>query len=257
MRLAYADPPYIGQARRHYANDPSGVPAEEVDHEALLDLLQGYDGWALSASSPSVFALAGAMPPGTRIGAWSKPFCSWKPSNRVQYTWEPVFFVPARPRGGRGIPSVRDHVVANMTIGRGTHGAKPDAFCEWILGLLGCEPGDAVDDLFPGSGAFSMVAERRGARVTRGIKAVNEMRYDDETRARSEAQTRTILEHLREGVHRGQVYFRSADVADALGMSTQCVGSRIGSAARSGETGGLRIEKWTQAVWRVTAGVGP
>jgi hypothetical protein len=31
MRLAYADPPHIGQARRHYANDPSGVPAEEVD----------------------------------------------------------------------------------------------------------------------------------------------------------------------------------------------------------------------------------
>lgn len=49
MRLAYADPPYIGQARRHYANDPSGVPAEEVDHEALLDLLQGYDGWARGA----------------------------------------------------------------------------------------------------------------------------------------------------------------------------------------------------------------
>jgi prophage antirepressor-like protein len=86
---------------------------------------------------------------------------------------------------------------------------------------------------------------------------VDEMKHDDETKARSEAQTRTILEHLREGVRRGQTYFRSADVADALGMSAQCVGSRIGSAARSGETGGLRIEKWTQAVWRVTAEGGP
>lgn len=93
--------------------------------------------------------------------------------------------------------------------------------------------------------------------MTRGIKAVNEMEHDDEMRARSEAQTRTILEHLREGVRRGQVYFRSADVADALGMSAQCVGSRIGSAARSGETGGLRIEKWAQTVWRVTAEGGP
>jgi prophage antirepressor-like protein len=89
------------------------------------------------------------------------------------------------------------------------------------------------------------------------MRLAHEVKYDGEMRARSEAQTRTILEHLREGVESGQVYFRSADVADALGMSTQCVGSRIGSAARSGETGGLRIEKWAQTVWRVTAGAGP
>ena len=89
------------------------------------------------------------------------------------------------------------------------------------------------------------------------MRLVYEMKYDNEMRARSKAQTRTILEHLRGGVESGQVYFRSADVADALGMSAQCVGSRIGSAARSGETSGLRIEKWTQTVWRVTAEGGP
>lgn len=89
------------------------------------------------------------------------------------------------------------------------------------------------------------------------MRLAHEVEYDDEIRARSKTQTRTILEHLREGVESGQVYFRSADVADALGMSTQCVGSRIGSAARSGEAGDLRIEKWAQTVWRVTAGAGP
>lgn len=36
MRIAYADPPYIGQAKRHYRNDPSGIPAAEVDHAALI-----------------------------------------------------------------------------------------------------------------------------------------------------------------------------------------------------------------------------
>ena len=55
MKLAYADPPYIGQAKRHYSHDPSGIPAEEVDYEELIrTLLTEYDGWVLSASSPSI-----------------------------------------------------------------------------------------------------------------------------------------------------------------------------------------------------------
>jgi hypothetical protein len=32
-------------------------------------------------------------------------------------------------------------------------GAKPAAVCRWIFGLLGAQPGDSLDDLFPGSGA--------------------------------------------------------------------------------------------------------
>jgi hypothetical protein len=34
-------------------------------------------------------------------------------------------------------------------------GAKPAAVCRWIFGLLGAEPGDTLDDLFPGSGAVT------------------------------------------------------------------------------------------------------
>lgn len=45
MKFAYADPPYIGQAKRHYQS-------EEVDHEKLIKrLINEYpDGWALSLS---------------------------------------------------------------------------------------------------------------------------------------------------------------------------------------------------------------
>jgi hypothetical protein len=161
VRLAYADPPYLGQAKRHYADDPSGIEAAEVDFPALIDRLRTYDGWAMSASSPSLGHMLN-LAPEARVAVWCKPWCSWKPSNRVQFAWEAVLFVAARPRGTRARPSVRDWVwtepdpisdwfSANSTTRRGTHGAKPDAFCDWIIDLLGAEPADEFDDLFPGS----------------------------------------------------------------------------------------------------------
>lgn len=156
MRLAYADPPYVGQARRHYLNDPSGIPPEEVDYPTLIEQLRGYDGWALSCSSPSLGYLIG-LAPEARVGAWVKPFASWKPSHRVQYTWEPVLFVPTRPRGTKARPSVRDYVSANITLRKGTHGAKPETFVRWVIDVLGAEPGDTLDDLFPGTGIVTKV----------------------------------------------------------------------------------------------------
>ena len=41
MRLAYADPPYPGQAKIHYSHDPK---CAEVDHEELIKQLEQYDG---------------------------------------------------------------------------------------------------------------------------------------------------------------------------------------------------------------------
>src|SRR5207237_677105 len=73
VRFAYADPPYLGQARKHYR----GV---EVDHEELIDnLCANYAGWALSCSSPSLRLLLMRCPSDVRVGAWVKPFCSYKP----------------------------------------------------------------------------------------------------------------------------------------------------------------------------------
>ena len=171
MKLGYADPPYLGQAKRHYANDPSGIPAEEVDHYVLIEkLMREYDGWALSASSPSSRAIwkiideltisVYAETKTVREAAWCKSFCSWKPSHRVQYTWEPVFFVPVRPKGSRNVPSVRDHLVCRMTMKKGTHGAKPPEFNDWILNLLGYQEGDEFHDLYPGTGGMAEAVKR-------------------------------------------------------------------------------------------------
>lgn len=144
MRIAYADPPYVGQARKHYKS-------EEVDHVALIAQLEQYDGWALSASSPSLQYLLSLCPENVRVAAWVKPFCSFKPNVNPAYAWEPVVFVPAR-EGRRDIPTVRDWVSAPITLKKGLSGAKPLVFCRWLFQLLGMEIGDDFDDLFPGTG---------------------------------------------------------------------------------------------------------
>lgn len=165
--MAYGDPPYPGQAHRHYRMDPSGIPAAEVDHKELIErLLRDYDGWALSTNVPGLEHIKDLFPKGffkqngIRIGAWVKPFAAWKPTNRVQYAWEPVLFKPVRPRGGRDVLSTRDWVSANITLRKGTHGAKPEAFCIWILGILGWQPGDILDDLYPGTGAMQAAIDK-------------------------------------------------------------------------------------------------
>ena len=160
-RLAYADPPYIGQARRHYQ-----MP--EVDHEALIKKLILYDGWALSASSTSLKEILAYCPPEIRIAAWVKPFAFFHRGTRGHppFAWEPVIFVSARPQQ-RTPKGIRDWLSANAfgvtpaerTWGkeRKTGGIKPPAFCQWLFCLLGAKPNDSFDDLFPGS---RMVSEQ-------------------------------------------------------------------------------------------------
>ena len=129
MRFAYADPPYIGQAKRHY-------DCAEIDHQALVRQLRSFDGWALSASAPSLFTLLRMIrfPEDTRIAAWVKPFCAFKRGVRPCYAWEPVLFA-----GGRNPPHVKhpppvkggkqttpkDFIAESITLKRGLTGAKP------------------------------------------------------------------------------------------------------------------------------------
>lgn len=148
MRIAYADPPYVGQARKHYKS-------EEVDHVALIARLGEYDGWALSASSPSLRYLLPLCPPNVRVAAWVKPFCAFKANVNPAYAWEPVLFVPARS-GRRDIPTVRDWVSVCITLKKGLTGCKPEDFCQWLFRLLGMELDDEFDDLFPGTGIVSI-----------------------------------------------------------------------------------------------------
>ena len=149
MRFAYADPPYPGCAHLY------GPDAREVNHALLIrHLADEYpDGWALSTSSVALAEVLPLCPAGTRIGAWVKPFCSWKFKVNPAYTWEPVLFAGGRPLGN--FPKVRDHVAASITLKKGLTGVKPYEFCVWIFELLGMEPGDELADIFPGSGAVT------------------------------------------------------------------------------------------------------
>ena len=158
MRFAYADPPYIGQARKHYAADPQ---CAEVDHRELIERLsvEYPDGWALSASSPSLQQILSYCPSDVRVMAWVKPFASFKPNVNPAYAWEPVIVRGGRKRG-RGVPTVRDWVSANITLRRGLSGAKPETFSFWLFEVLGMTAGDEFHDLFPGSGAVSQAWER-------------------------------------------------------------------------------------------------
>ena len=169
-RFAYADPPYIGQARKHYSHDER---CAEVDHVALIRGLTHYDGWALSLSSPSLEEIMHICrrevgQDVVRVGGWLKPFASFKPGVNPGYTWEPVVFVPGPRKRPRTEPTTRDWVEAedidavkaNITLKRGLAGAKPESFCRWLPDLLGMTPADSFDDLFPGTGVVTRVWEQ-------------------------------------------------------------------------------------------------
>lgn len=165
MRFAYADPPYIGCGHLYEEK-------VDVDHLVLLRRLRDEypDGWALSASSPTIGVIAAMcehLKITYRIGAWVKPFAVFKPNVGLAYAWEPVFF-----SGGRKItreePTVRDWVSCNITLRKGLTGAKPPEVCKWILDALNFQYGDTLDDLFPGTGIMGeVVAERDAARGER------------------------------------------------------------------------------------------
>lgn len=153
MKFAYADPPYIGQAVKHYSHDPQ---CAEVDHGQLIDrLVSEYpDGWALSLSSPSLQKIIALCPPGVRTMAWVKPFCAFKPNVNPAYAWEPVIVWGGR-RWTREDPTVRDWLAESITLKKGLAGAKPKEFCYWLFDVLHILPGDTLDDIFPGTGIVS------------------------------------------------------------------------------------------------------
>tara|TARA_Y100000310_G_C20278913_1_gene621653 strand:- start:99 stop:590 length:492 start_codon:yes stop_codon:yes gene_type:complete len=152
MRAAYADPPYLGQAQKHYQSD-------EVDHEALITELETYDAWALSCSTPSLHILVPMVPREVRVMAWVKPFCIFKPNVNPAYAWEPVFVKAGRKRT-RAQSTVRDWVSANITLKTGLVGAKPPEFARWLFDVLNLEPSDEFYDLFPGTGRVTEAWER-------------------------------------------------------------------------------------------------
>lgn len=163
MRFAYADPPYLGCCvlYDHEHGEDGKCWDEWQTHRSLIDrLLTEFDGWALSLSSPSLHTLLPLCPATVRVGAWVKPFASFKPNVNPAYTWEPVIFFGGRSaadRGGREVATVRDFVSAPITLKKGLTGAKPQTFCRWVLDMLGVRDGDEVADLFPGTEVMGRV----------------------------------------------------------------------------------------------------
>lgn len=156
MRAAYADPPYIGMAKRFYSADPQ---CAEVDHRELISrLCDEYDAWALSLHSPALKTVLPMCPDDVRVMAWVKPFASYKPGVGVAYAWEPILVRLSRKRS-RQQRTVRDWVAVNITLQRGLVGAKPTALCYWLFSVLNLDPGDEFHDMYPGSGAVTKAWE--------------------------------------------------------------------------------------------------
>jgi hypothetical protein len=153
-RLAYADPPYPGKAHLYPEH-------EEVDHVELIERLQTYDGWALSTDETNLAYVLSLCPPTVRVLAWCKPDAMPYPPNPWA-SWEPVICRPARSAGA----VVRSYFTCAAPprgfAARGTTlvGSKPAGFCEWVLRCMGAERGDALHDLFPGTGIMGATWDR-------------------------------------------------------------------------------------------------
>ncbi len=164
MKFAFADPPYLGCGALYAAHHPEArVWDDPATHQSLIDRLcaEYPEGWVMCLSSPSLRTILPMCPDDCRVGSWVKPFAVFKANVTTAYAWEPVIW-----RGGRKRPreeeTVRDWVSSVITLKKGLPGAKPEAFCEWVLDLLYVdEREDVIDDLFPGTGVMSKVFERR------------------------------------------------------------------------------------------------
>lgn len=157
MKFAYADPPYLGYGSFYTELHPNALDWDNpASHRSLIARLcdEYSDGWALSLTSGNLHDILPMAPKAARIGAWVKPFCSFKKNVSPAYAWEPVIFMGGRKHDASE-PTVRDWVAESITLKRGLTGAKPRGFCRWVFELLKAQPGDTFDDLFPGSGAVS------------------------------------------------------------------------------------------------------
>lgn len=159
MKIAYADPPYPGCAHR-YKDEPEY--AGEVDHEDLcFDLYRSYDGFVLHTSSTALTmvldlldraACAMEVEPSHRTMVWTKPFAAFKRNVSVAYAWEPVIVKACRKPVVSGRCVMRDYILCPITMKKGLCGAKPPDVIRWAFEVVGAQPLDALDDLYPGTG---------------------------------------------------------------------------------------------------------
>ena len=184
MRFAYLDPPYLGCCRLYEHKQGHKTCWDDVaTHHRLMEwACQHYPGgWALSATSNSLKAILPGAPDGVRIAAWVKPFCAFKRGVRPCYAWEPLLlwrgrnpnagFPHAPPVKGGKQTTPKDYIAESITLRKGLTGAKPEAFCYWVLELLNAMQGDYVRDLFPGTGIMGKCASDVTGQAYEGVTA--------------------------------------------------------------------------------------
>lgn len=160
LRIAYADPPYPGCAHLY-----KGLAdyAGEVDHKDLVDRLEAeYDGYILHTSSVALGHVLSCIDDphnGIRVMSWVKPFAAFKRNVSVAYAWEPVIVKAARKPVVKPGMVYRDWIAESITLKRGLTGAKPERVCHWAFEVVGADPDDELDDLYPGTGAVSKAWE--------------------------------------------------------------------------------------------------
>jgi hypothetical protein len=168
MRMAYADPPYLGCCSLYSHFHADGGCWDDVDtHRRLIARLcdEFPDGWAMSASSPSLRDILPMCPPDCRVSPWVKPFASFKPNVNPAYAWEPVIWRGGRAHRARTEPTVRDWFSGNITLQKGLTGAKPEGFALWLFDLLGLEATDTIADLYPGTHVVDRAWRRHAERL--------------------------------------------------------------------------------------------
>jgi hypothetical protein len=167
MKVAYADPPYLGKCGFYQHTHWGELCWDKKEtHKLLIEHLccEFPDGWALSTDVAALSQMLRYCPDFVRIGAWVKPFASFKTNVTPAYAWEPVIFTGGRRRS-REQWSGRDWVSAMPPVFSGEHrrfgsadvpGMKPATFCNWLfVDIFGLQPDDELVDLFPGSGAVT------------------------------------------------------------------------------------------------------
>ncbi len=162
MKFAYADPPYLGYSSFYAMDHPDSADWDDPEtHRRFIErLCDDYaDGWVLSMTSGNLHDILPMCPKEARVGAWVKPFCSFKKYVSPAYAWEPVVFMGGRKHDVRN-RTVRDWLAESIALERGLTGAKPENFCRWVIALMKARLGDSFDDLFPGTGVFDETWDR-------------------------------------------------------------------------------------------------
>jgi hypothetical protein len=178
LKLAIADPPYLGRASTWYGSSirksqlgaahggsatvnykpadyhPEAHLWDDIQtHKKLIKQLESdYDGFALCLAHDNLQQLLPLFSVKVKVCIWHK----WTLPSRscISNSYEPVIVkVPELRKGATKGLTTPDVMTYQKREGVGFAGRKPEAFTHWVLNLLQYEQGDQVDDLFNGSGA--------------------------------------------------------------------------------------------------------